>query len=163
NQNGQPLADLRGTIASGILADDHAYTVLNQKGIKVGGSAQTTASVGATFRPFKGFRIGADWVINARNYSDYEVSSSNYTANSEINVADPWKIPWGNQIDLNASYSFKMGNTNATLSGNVHNLGNHYYVMDAFTSTDKVGAWDNAYRVFYSFGRTFSLRLKVSF
>ena len=163
NQNGQPLADLRGTVASGILADDHAYTVLNQKGIKVGGSAQTTASVGATFRPFKGFRIGADWVINARNYSDYEVSSSNYTANSEINVADPWKIPWGNQIDLNASYSFKMGNTNATLSGNVHNLGNHYYVMDAFTSTDKVGAWDNAYRVFYSFGRTFSLRLKVSF
>ena len=95
------LKDLRGNLASGVLAEDHAYTTLNQKGIKVGGSAQTTASLGVTFRPFKGFRIGADWVVNARNYSDYQVSSSNYTANSDISVAEPWKIPWGNQVDLN--------------------------------------------------------------
>ena len=103
NQQGQPLKDLRGNLASGVLAEDHAYTTLNQKGIKVGGSAQTTASLGLTFRPFKGFRIGADWVVNARNYSDYQVSSSNYTANSDISVAEPWNIPWGNQVDLNAA------------------------------------------------------------
>lgn len=163
NQQGQPLKDLRGNLASGVLAEDHAYTTLNQKGIKVGGSAQTTASLGLTFRPFKGFRIGADWVVNARNYSDYQVSSSNYTANSDISVAEPWNIPWGNQVDLNAAYSFKLGGVRATVSGNIHNLGNHFYVMDAYTNTDKAGAWDNAYRVFYSFGRTYSLRLKVNF
>lgn len=163
NQQGQPLADLRGNVASGILAEDHAYATLNQKGVKVGGSAQTTAAAGVTFRPFKGARIGADWVVNARNYSDYSVSSSNYTANSEINVEKPWQIPWGNQLDLNASYTFKLGNTNATLSGNVHNLLNNYYVMDAYTTTSEQGAWNNAYRVFYSFGRTFSIRMKVRF
>ncbi|MGN1246332.1 MAG: TonB-dependent receptor [Muribaculaceae bacterium] len=163
NQNGQPLSDLRGNIASGILADDHAYARLNQKGVKVGGSAQITGSLGANLRPFKGFRIGADWVFNAKNYSDYTISSSNYTANSDIKVADPWRIPWGNQLDMHASYTFNFGGVRATLSGNVNNLFNHFYVMDAYTSTSEVGTWQNAYRVFYSFGRTYSVRLKVNF
>ena len=163
NQNGQPLADLRGNVATGILAEDHAYSRLNQKGVKVGGSAQITGSLGVNVRPFQGFRIGADWVFNAKNYSDYTVSSSNYTANSDINVADPWRIPWGNQLDMHASYSFKFGGMRATLSGNVNNLFNHFYVMDAYTSTSEAGTWQNAYRVFYSFGRTYSVRLKVNF
>lgn len=163
NQLGQPLKDLRGEVASGIFAPDHAKAILNQKGVKVGGSAQTTGSLGLTFRPFKGFRIGADWVFNARNYSDYQISSSSYSPGAEINVAKPWQIPWGNQLDLNASYRFKISGLNATVYGNVNNLFNYNYIMDAYTSTADTGTWQNAYRVFYSFGRTFSLRLKVNF
>lgn len=164
NQNGQPLADLRGNIASGVLADDHAHATLNQKGVKVGGSAQTTAAIGASVHPFRGARIGAEWTANARNYSDYTVSANSYTAGAEINVADPWKIPWGNQLDLSASYRFKIGQyVNATIYGNVYNLFNHNYVMDAYTSTSEQGRWDNAYRVFYSFGRTYSIRMKLTF
>lgn len=163
NQNGQPLANLRGDIADGIFAENHAHATLNQKGVKIGGSAQWTGAVGITFRPFKGFRIGADWVANSHNYSDYQISSSSYTAGAEINVADPWQIPWGNQFDMNASYRFKMGGCDATLYGNVNNLFNYNYVMDAYTQTSEVGTWQNAYRVFYSFGRTYSLKLKVSF
>ncbi len=163
NQNGQPLKDLQGHEASGVLAPDHAKATLNQDGVKVGGSAQTTGSLGVTFRPFKGARIGADWVFSARNYSDYKVSSNNYAAGADIEVANPWRIPWGNQMDLSASYSFKIGGLNATLYGNVNNVFDHYYVMDAFTSTAAPGTWDNAYSVFYSFGRTYSVRLKVRF
>ena len=40
-------------------AEDHANAVINMKGIHVGGQAQTTANLGVTFKPFKGFRIGA--------------------------------------------------------------------------------------------------------
>ncbi len=163
NQMGQPLSDLRGNIAEGIFAPDHAHATLNQKGVKVGGSAQWTGALSATFRPFKGFRIGADWVVNSHNYSDYQISSSSYTAGANINVADPWEIPWGQQFDLNASYRFKLGGIDATLIGNVNNLFNYNYVMDAYTSTAEKGTWQNAYRVFYSFGRTFSVRLKVNF
>lgn len=163
NQHGQPLADLSGNIASGILAPDHAKATLNQKGVKVGGSAQTTGSLGLTFRPFKGFRIGADWVMNARNYSDYSISSSSFNAGSDISVAEPWLIPWGQQFDLSASYRFKIGDVNATLYGNVYNLFNYNYVVDAYTSTGEPGAWDNAYRVFYSFGRTYSMKLRINF
>ncbi len=163
NQLGQPLANLNGDLASGIFAPDHAHAVLNQKGVKVGGSAQYTGAIGVTFRPFKGFRIGADWTMNAHNYSDYQISSSSFTGGASINVADPWEIPWGNQLDMNASYRFKMGGLDATLYGNIHNLFNYNYVMDAYTSTDERGTWENAYRVFYSFGRTYTIKLKVSF
>lgn len=163
NQLGQPLANLAGALASGILAEDHASATLMQKGRKVGGSAQTTGALGVTFRPFKGIRVGADWTVADRNYSDYAISSSSYTANGTVNVGKPWRIPWGNQLDLNASYRFKVGTCDAVLSGNVHNICNYNYVMDAFTDSGVIGTWENAYRVFYSFGRTYSLKLRVNF
>ena len=82
---------------------------------------------------------------------------------AEINVAEPWEIPWGQQFDLSASYRFKIGGLNATIYGNVYNLFNYNYVMDAYTNSAQEGRWDNAYRIFYSFGRTYSLKLKVNF
>lgn len=163
NNYGQPLADTRGTLASGVLAPDHAKATLNQKGVKVGGSAQSTGWLGLTVRPFKGMRIGVDWTASARNYSDFSISASSYAPGAEINVADPWRIPWGNQLDLSASYNFKIGGVDATLYGNVYNVCGYNYVMDAYTSATETGTWENAYRTFYSFGRTYSLRLKISF
>ncbi|MBO4954988.1 MAG: carboxypeptidase-like regulatory domain-containing protein [Muribaculaceae bacterium] len=163
NQNGAPLANTNGTIASGILAPDHLWATLNQKGVKVSGSAQTTMSYGVTFRPFKGFRIGADWTAYFRNYSDITLYASNLPQNAVLEPGTPWRIPWGNVLDLNASYRFKLGNLDATVYGNVNNLCNYNYVTQAETGLGKVGTWDNAYRVFYSFGRTYSLKLKVNF
>lgn len=161
NQLGQPLKDSAGNIASGIMAEDHAWGILNQKGVKVGGSAQTTAALGVTFRPFRGFRIGGDWKVNARNYSDYTISTPNF--NSTINIANPWRIPWGNQLDLNASYSFNIGGVDATLFGNVHNLLNYNYVVDAQSNSAEDATWENIYGVFYSFGRTYSMKLRINF
>ncbi|MBD5233254.1 MAG: TonB-dependent receptor plug domain-containing protein [Bacteroidales bacterium] len=161
NQLGQPLKNIAGDIASGIMAEDHAWGVLNQKGIKVGDSAQTTAAIGATFRPFKGFRIGGDWKVAARNYSDYSVSTPGF--NSVIDVHNPWKMPWGNTLDLNASYSFPIGGVEATLFGNVHNLCNYNYVVDATSDSSVDATWENIYGVFYSFGRTYSLKLRIKF
>lgn len=161
---GLPLASIsKGELASGILAPDHLKSTLIQKGRKIGGSAQTTGAIGVTFRPFKGFRIGADWTCSANNYSDYQVSSSSYENNADVIVEKPWRIPFGNELDLNISYKFKIGGVNATIYGNVNNLFNNYYIKDAYTASDKVGTWQNAYRVMYSFGRTFSIKLKVNF
>ncbi len=164
NAYGQPIQNTKdGAIASGIYAADHAYATLNQKGRKVGGSAQTTGFLGLNVKPVKGWRVGLDWTFNARNYSDYSISSSDYAPGAVINVASPWRIPWGNQFDLSASYNFNIGGLDATLFGNVYNLFDYNYVMDAYTASGKDGAWDNAFRVFYSFGRTYALRLKVKF
>lgn len=163
NGQGQPLKNLSGEIASGIGAPDHASATINQKGVKVGGSAQTTGSLSASFIPFKGFRIGADWLVSARNYSDFEVKANQLGANSVINVADPWKIPWGQQVDMSASYRFNIGGVRATLYGNVNNIFNYNYIVDAWTDNTTRGTWENAFRVFYSFGRTFSVRMQVNF
>jgi hypothetical protein len=161
--NGFPLASLDGTQASGIMAEDHLSARLNQKDVKVGGSAMTTGAITATFRPFKGWRVGADWTFNARNYSDYEVTASNFNPGTDLTVAKPWRIPWGNQIDLSASYSFDIAGLNARLSGNVYNLFNYHYVTTAYNSISDEGEWDSAYRVFYSFGRTYALKLRLNF
>lgn len=159
---GEPLASLDGTLASGMLAPDHAWAVINQKGVKVGGSAMITGSASVTFRPFKGMRLGADWVFNSANYSDYQLPST-MSPNDVVNVAKPWRIPWGNQVDLSASYSFDIAGINATIFGNVHNLCNYNYVMDAYTDIATEGTWENAYRVFYSPGRSYSIKLKLNF
>lgn len=163
NASGQPLADIKGTLASGIYAEDHAHATLNQKGRKVGGSAQTTGYLGLNIRPLKGWRVGIDWTFNARNYSDFTISSGDYKPGSNIVVREPWEIPFGQQFDLSASYRFQIGGLDATLFGNVYNLFNYNYVMDAYTPSGKDGTWENAFRVFYSFGRTYALRLKVAF
>ena len=164
NSYGQPITNTKtGDLASGIFAEDHARAVLNQKGRKVGGSAQTTGYLGVNFRPLKGWRVGVDWTFNARNYSDFSISSSDYAPGSVINVGSPWRIPFGNQLDLSASYRFKIGGLDATIFGNVYNLCNYNYVVDAYTASGVDGNWSNAYRVFYSFGRTYSMRLKVAF
>lgn len=163
NQLGEPLKNVNGDVASGIYAPDHLHATINQKGIKVGGTAQITGSVSAAFIPFKGVKVGADWVFNSNNYSDFDISNSDLENGGVIAVEKPWRIPWGQQLDLNASYRFKLGNLNATLYGNVYNLFNYNYIVDASYKCSQAANWENVFKVFYSFGRTYSLRLKVNF
>ena len=80
NQLGQPLKNTNGDVASGIMAPDHLHATIDQKGVKVGGSAQTTGSISADFIPFKGFRIGADWVFNATTLTIRSAAATSRTA-----------------------------------------------------------------------------------
>ena len=165
NSQGVPLANVNGSLTgqtTTIKAEDHAWVKVNQKGVKIGGSAQTTGAIGVVFRPFKGFRIGADWNCSARNYSDYSISSNNLVAGNTLTVHQPWEIPFGNELDLSASYNFKIGGLYATIYGNVYNVCNNFYIKDANNNYYEDGTWSNSWG-YYSFGRTFSVRLKVTF
>lgn len=159
--NGQPL-DKDGNVASAPLAEDHYFAGIALKGIRVGGSAQTTAALGATVKIGKQIRIGADWTLYARNYAYYQVSSSNLTPGKTTTVADPWKAPTASQFDLNASYKFKLAGLNAMISGNVNNLFDYQYLGKVWNPRSGAANKDNVYG-FYAFGRTFSTRLKVNF
>ena len=162
DSQGQPMtAKMDGTVASGIMAEDHAWIDLKQKGVHVAGSAQTTAAIGADFFPMKGLRVSANFNLYGRNYADFYLGST-AVANTAVTVNDPWRIPVGHQLDLSASYSFNIGKVRATLYGNVNNLYDYNYVMDAQCGTDSKG-WEDCYAVMYSFGRTYTLRLKISF
>lgn len=157
----QPLADLAtGAVASGVGAPDHVKFTLNQKGVHVGGSPQTTLSLGFNVRPSKALSLGADFTYNARNYADFTLPSN--TSDGVFTLQEPWKIPGGGQLDLNARYRFKVGACNAVLIGNVNNLFDYEYIVDAFydgTNAD----WRDAYRVFYAFGRTYSVKMRLEF
>ncbi len=160
---GQPLADLNGTIASGIMADDHAWQILDQKGVRVGGSAQTTGAIGMTVYPMDGLRVSADWTVEANNYADFYLSSS-ASANSTQTVTAEWQAPWGQQLDLSASYNFKIGQNRLTVYANVNNLFDYNYIMDSTVDATVTDAtWQDVYNVYYSFGRTYTVRLKLNF
>ncbi len=161
DDSGAPLTK-DGTIASGVGADDHLKTGINLKGVRVGGSAQTTAALGATIKLDKKFRIGADWTYYGRNYAYYSISGSNLTLGKTNTVVEPWKIPAASQVDVNASYKFKISGLNATLSANVNNLFDYQYLGKAW-NPQSGAANENTIYGFYAFGRTFSTRLKINF
>ncbi len=164
SSNGTPLAGDDPTRpdkpASGELAPDHAKMTLNLKGVKVGGSAQTTASLGVNFFPFKGFRIGATARYMGRNNSDWNFNSNDLKFNGTIDFESPWVIPQAVVCDISASYSFPIGKLRASVSGNIDNLFNQEYIMDA--TDGATHDWKTAY-VFYGFGRTVSARMKINF
>lgn len=161
DDKGSPLAE-DGSTASGVGAADHVWASINLKGVRVGGSAQTTAAAGATVKIGKSIRIGADWTYAGRNYAYYSFSGSDLRLGKEISILDPWKIPAASQIDMNASYKFKIGNLKATLSGNVHNLLDYQYISKAYNPKSGVVSDETIY-CYYAYGRTYSIRLKVNF
>lgn len=157
----QPLADMEGHIASGAGAPDHASMRLNLKGVKVGGSAQTTASLGLKFKLSSDLRAGIDYFYAGRNYADWAFNSSDLLMFGVKDFVSPWEIPESHLFDLFASYSFPLGSTRATLSGNVNNVFDQEYIADATDGGD--GTWQSANRIFYGFGRTYTVRMKISF
>ncbi len=166
--DGQPLADIKLVngelpIASGIQAEDHAWSEINQKGVRVGGSAQTTASLGINTRPMKNLRAGLNWTLASDLYADFYMSSS-ATKNSTIDVNTPWKAPMGSEFDFSASYMFNLGNNRRlTVYGNVNNIFDTHYIADATIDATADATWQNAYNVLYTFGRTYTVRFKLNF
>lgn len=165
NSLGQPLAYENGKFveATDIMAPDHASVALDLDGVRVGGSAQTTASLGATAKISKALRVGFDCVFYGRNYSDWAIESSDltYNINKTLVYDSPWRIPSAYVCDLNASYRFKIGGVNAILSGVVNNLFDQEYISDATDGSNH--DWQTAYGIFYGFGRTYNLKLKLNF
>ncbi len=148
-------------------AEDHAWAKINLENVRVGGQAQTTANVGITFIPFKGFRIGTEYTVYGRNYSYYSFTGSSLTIGKTVNVVDPYKCPVGGSMDLRASYTFKIGALRATVGGNVSNLLNQHYIEKAWSAqaTSQVvteNTKDNIY-FFYNKGRQWNIRFKLTF
>lgn len=165
NLSGQAINMDGGVTTPG--AEDHAWALINMKGIHVGGSAQTTASFDALFKPFKGFKIGGGYTYFDRNYAYYSLSGSNLSVGKEVYVSEPWKAPAGGSLDARASYSFKIAGMDASLSGQVNNILDSHYIEKAWnpsnvsTATKEVNP-DDVY-MFYSLGRMWSIQLQLKF
>ena len=148
-------------------SEDHAWAKINLENIRVGGQAQTTANLGVTFKPFKGFKIGAEYTLYDRNYSYYSFSGSNLTVGKTVNVVEPYRCPIGGAMDVRASYSFDIGPFRATVAGNVTNVLDQHYIEKAWsastvTQTIAENTKDNIY-FFYNKGRQWNLRFKLAF
>jgi outer membrane receptor protein involved in Fe transport len=124
----------------------------------VGGAAQTTASLGANVN-FGKVRAGIDYYYIDRLYADWAFGTP--TMGGETTYNKPWEMPAYSLVDVNASYTFDLAGFETTLYANVNNLFNQEYISSAYDGANH--DWQTAYRVFYGFGRTYSVRLKLNF
>lgn len=160
NSANEPLANIStGAIASAVGAEDHLKFTFNQDGIHVGGSAQTTAALTANFTVVPQLQFGATLNYYGRLYADYAMPT--YGGGGEITLAEPWKVPDAAQLDLHARWDFKISNVKIAVIGNVNNVFNYEYIQDAFYDGTN-NSWKDAYRVFYAYGRTFSVKVKLT-
>lgn len=142
-----------------VMAEDHDFVKLQMKDVHVGNSAQTSAALGATYELMKGFKTGLDFTFWDRNYAYYKVSDVSTTI-SDVTYQQPWMIPAAGVLDFHATYRFKLGDYNCAINGVVDNLLDQEYIADATDGSDHT--WRTA-KVFYGFGRTWTVGLKLSF
>jgi len=148
-------------------ADDHAWAVINLNDIKVGGSAQTTAGIEVLFKPLSSLRIGGGYNLYANNYAYYSIGGGNLSLGKEMVASEPWKIPTFGNVDLMASYQFKVGAFLTTLSGQVYNVLGEHNIEKAWNPSN-IGSEVKEVNpadvyMFYTPGRTWSMRIKVNF
>ena len=148
-------------------ADDHAWATINMKGIHVGGSAQTTASIDALFKPFRDLKVGCSYTYFDRNYAYYSLSGSNLSIGKEVYVSEPWKAPAAGSLDARAIYSFTIMGMNASLIGQINNILDNHYIEKSWNPSNVSAATkevnpDDVY-MFYSPGRMWNMKLQVKF
>ncbi len=126
-------------------------------GLHVGDAAQTTAAAGLSYELMQDLRVSVDYNYYANLYADYNPTSRSDEGDRGV---EAWKIPAFGTVDLNVAYDFDIAGLQAALYGNVYNLTNEKYVMDAQDGTDH-----DAYtsRVYYGYGINWNLGVKIKF
>ena len=126
-------------------------------GLHVGDAAQTTAAIGFDYEVLPRFKVGMDFNHYDRLYAFFNIE--NRTTLSEKGI-DAWLMPSYQLLDASLRYDFKMGNQNASVFGKVNNLLDTEVIRDANDGTSH--DFDTAL-VYYGFGRTWSLSLRIRF
>ncbi|MCA1757179.1 MAG: TonB-dependent receptor [Bacteroidales bacterium] len=129
------------------------------KDIHVGDAAQVTAAASVSYELLAGMKVGADW-----NYYDklfaYFNPEDRTTEPADGMNPDAWEMPSYQLMDLFMSYRFNLGDYRATLVGNVNNLFDVEYISDA--TDGGTHDWTSA-RVYYGWGRSWMISLKLNF
>ncbi len=125
--------------------------------LHVGDAAQTTMAFGLNYNLMPELRIALDYNYYDKLFADYDPTDRGDEAERGI---DSWQIPAFGTFDLNVAYDFDLGGFGASLYGNVYNLTNEEYVMDA-----QDGANHDAFtsRVYYGYGINWNVGLKLRF
>jgi outer membrane cobalamin receptor len=125
--------------------------------VSVGGSAQTTAAIGVEYKPIENLKLSVDANHYSRLFARYDVEERIETSSKGINS---WQMPDYQLVDFNASYDFDVADFDATIYGHVHNIMNTEYIHTAIDGKQHNAATSPVY---YGYGRTWSLGLRVRF
>lgn len=122
--------------------------------LHVGNSAQTTMALGVNYRLTANTTFTADYNYFDNLYADYDPS------NRTTAGPDAWQVPAYGIFDTALRHSFKFGEFDAELTGRIQNVFDTEYIADALDGSNS-DAFTS--RVYYGFGRTFSVGAKLKF
>ncbi|WP_055447493.1 TonB-dependent receptor [Lacinutrix mariniflava] len=124
--------------------------------LHVGDAAQTTFALGGSYKLAPKTRFIVDYNYYTNLYADFDPSDRNDPSYTE----DAWELPAYGLFDTALSHGFAFGGFDAKLTGRINNIFDTEYVSDA-----RDGSNSNAQTstVFYGYGRTFSVGLKLNF
>ncbi len=128
---------------------------LYSAGIHVGDAAQTTAALGFDAEVLPKFKIGMDYNYYDRLFGKFGIEGR---VKEEDAGKDSWLMPDYHLVDFNAKYRFKMGKLKTTLYAKVNNI-----LDTEYFSESKPGDGLGKTPVYYGYGRTWSLGLKIKF
>ncbi|MCG8308195.1 MAG: TonB-dependent receptor [Cytophagales bacterium] len=149
-----------------------ADTTIYLDGVKVGDAAQTTFSLGADYEILTGLGVDANYYYANNLYADFNIVEDDFFFEEG---SQAWKLPSYGLVDIGAFYTFKVSKVDFTLRLNVNNVLDDEYISESDTNklydpesgSDRLipdsenGSVSN--RIFYGFGRTWNLGLKVRF
>ncbi|MCD4794572.1 MAG: TonB-dependent receptor [Bacteroidales bacterium] len=134
------------------------------KDIHVSDAAQTTGAIGINYEVLPKLKIGADYNYYNRLFGQFDIEGR---TKPELSGIDAWELPDYHLFDVNIKYDFKIGKLKTSLYGKINNVLNTEYIADASDNTlyDGVVKYGNESNspVFFGFGRTWSLALKIRF
>ncbi|WP_339661250.1 TonB-dependent receptor [uncultured Polaribacter sp.] len=121
-------------------------------GLRVSDAAQTTAALGTMYKFWDKTSFTLDYNYFADLYAQIDVL--NY-ANATTKPGDSWKAPNYGTFDASLRHGFSLGEFDTTVTVRVNNLLDTEYIADALDASDPL--------VWFGFGRTYSLDLKINF
>ena len=138
-----------------LLTEETVYS----KDLKVSDAAQTTFALGATYKVLPSTSVSLDYNYAGDIYAQFYIDSRTKTTTDNFRK-DSWKMPSYNLFDFGVSHKFKIGDLDTRLTGNINNLFDVEYISDAYdgnttTYTDAT--------VYYGYGRTYSVGMKIKF
>jgi outer membrane cobalamin receptor len=124
------------------------------KDLHVGDAAQTTLALGTVYKLTPETRFILDYNYFDNLYAQFDPSDRGTVG------PDAWKVPAYGIFDTALSHRFKLGNFDANLTGRINNVFDTEYIADAQDGSDYDALTS---RVYYGFGRTFNVGLKLNF
>ncbi|APX99095.1 TonB-dependent receptor [Lacinutrix venerupis] len=134
--------------------------------LHVGDAAQTTLALGGNYKLTPKTTFTLDYNYFANLYAQFDPSDR-----GEVGP-DAWEVPAYGIFDTAIRHSFSFGSFDATLTGRINNIFDTEYIADAQDGSEQGSIGDADYiapssaraaNVYYGFGRTFSVGMKLNF
>ncbi|WP_272022192.1 TonB-dependent receptor [Olleya namhaensis] len=120
--------------------------------LHVGDAAQTTFAIGTVYKFSPETTFTIDYNYFADLYAEFDPSDRGTVG------PEAWKVPSYGIFDTAIRHGFKFGSLDATLTARMNNVFDTEYIADAQDGGDAASS-----SVYYGFGRTFSVGMKLNF